>query len=320
MPGSTISSFTDPDDFSSAVRGSNTDLLVTARGDFHAEVLTIDLNRLWMLRNNEPLPAVVRQSISSGRVTIMFRSTPAQGTIHHNSKEFPPDALLLYGHDSVNHFRMAGPFCGAAMSLSTDDLAATGEAILGRELAAPRDSVIRQPPLAAIAHLSSLHEAACSLARTTPDILAHPEVATSMEQALIRGMIACLSDRSITDVKPTPTRHARIISKFQDYLAARRYQPVHLPEVCTAVGASERTLRACCEEHFGMGPIRYLWLRRMHLARRALLRASAATATVTSIATELGFWELGRFSVEYRALFGESPREALRRPSQHASH
>jgi AraC-like DNA-binding protein len=58
----------------------------------------------------------------------------------------------------------------------------------------------------------------------------------------------------------------------------------------------------------------------MHLARRALLRASAATATVTSIATELGFWELGRFSVEYRALFGESPREALRRPSQHASH
>ena len=63
-----------------------------------------------------------------------------------------------------------------------------------------------------------------------------------------------------------------------------------------------------------MGPVRYLWLRRMHLARRSLLRADAGTVNVTTVATEYGFWELGRFSVEYRALFGESPSAALRRP------
>jgi AraC-like DNA-binding protein len=53
----------------------------------------------------------------------------------------------------------------------------------------------------------------------------------------------------------------------------------------------------------------------MHLARRALRIADREATTVTEIATNYGFWELGRFSVAYRALFGESPSASLRRPS-----
>lgn len=53
-------------------------------------------------------------------------------------------------------------------------------------------------------------------------------------------------------------------------------------------------------------------LRRMHLARRALRRA-AGGETVTDVATRYGFWQLGRFAVEYRALFGETPSATLRR-------
>ena len=61
-----------------------------------------------------------------------------------------------------------------------------------------------------------------------------------------------------------------------------------------------------------MGPTRYLWLRRMHLARRALRMADPAATTVTEVATSYGFWELGRFSVAYRSLFGQSPSASLR--------
>ena len=65
-----------------------------------------------------------------------------------------------------------------------------------------------------------------------------------------------------------------------------------------------------------MSPTRYLWLRRMHLARRALRMADPTAATVTGVATSYGFWELGRFSVAYRSLFGESPSVALHRPPE----
>ena len=83
--------------------------------------------------------------------------------------------------------------------------------------------------------------------------------------------------------------------------------------------ALERKLRAACEEHLGMGPIRYLTLRRMHLVRQALLHSHPSTATVTQTVTDHGFWELGRFSVAYRALFGETPSETLRQPIRQCS-
>jgi hypothetical protein len=54
----------------------------------------------------------------------------------------------------------------------------------------------------------------------------------------------------------------------------------------------------------------------MHLANRALLRADPSKSTVTRIVTDQGFWELGRFSVAYHGLFGESPSETLQRPAE----
>jgi AraC family ethanolamine operon transcriptional activator len=33
---------------------------------------------------------------------------------------------------------------------------------------------------------------------------------------------------------------------------------------------------------------------------------------VTDIPTEFGFWELGRFAVNFRQIFGESPSATLR--------
>ena len=90
-------------------------------------------------------------------------------------------------------------------------------------------------------------------------------------------------------------------------------QPLHMAELSAQVGASYWILRDCCLEYLGMSPKRYLWLRRMHLARWALRSADGERTTVTEIPSDYGFWEFGRFSVAYRSLFGELPSATLRR-------
>jgi AraC-like DNA-binding protein len=104
-----------------------------------------------------------------------------------------------------------------------------------------------------------------------------------------------------------------IMRRLEELLEENPDRTLYVAELYRAAGASGRTLRACCHEHLGMSPTRYSWLRRMHLARRALRMADPTAATVTEVATSYGFWELGRFSVAYRSLFGESPSAALRR-------
>jgi len=117
------------------------------------------------------------------------------------------------------------------------------------------------------------------------------------------------------DALENETAGAKTARRFLEFLTAHPNRPLCLAEICTALGVRERTLRGACEEHLGMGPIRYLTLRRMHQARHALLSADALNTTVTRVAMEHGFGELGRFSVAYRSLFRESPSETLRRQS-----
>ena len=112
----------------------------------------------------------------------------------------------------------------------------------------------------------------------------------------------------------TLSRRSAIIVRFEKFLLANRHWPVSYVNICATVGVSERTLRAHCQELLGVRPMLYVRLRRMRMARAALLRADPAVTTVTRVAARFGFSELGRFSVEYRKMFGEPPSTTLQRP------
>jgi AraC-like DNA-binding protein len=177
----------------------------------------------------------------------------------------------------------------------------------------PTRSAEPSPPPAILSRLLNLHEAAGHLAKTAPDILAKDEVARAIEQGLVYAMALCMSEGEAVAPRSIDRRRAVVMRRLEEVLHANSDRTLYLAELCAAAGVSGRTLLACCHEHLGMGPIRYLWLRRMHLARRALRMSDPATTTVTEIATDYGFWELGRFSVAYRELFDETPSASLRR-------
>lgn len=198
------------------------------------------------------------------------------------------------------------------MSLPHEDLARWGEALSGRELFCPKDTLLIPLPAPTLRWLRSIHARAVEAARITPDALANPLTASALEHELVQVLVTCLSACEIGEERSVAPQGTRVVARFQQYLEGRAAESVYLSEICLAVGVSARMLRRYYQEILGVSPVRYLWLRRMHLERQRLLHADPVSATVTAIATNLGFWELGRFSVEYRSLFGEAPSAALR--------
>jgi len=89
--------------------------------------------------------------------------------------------------------------------------------------------------------------------------------------------------------------------------------PMRGSVLAAALRVSPRTLHNAFVSATGLAPCQYFLKRRLNQAREALLAAQPGESLVTSIAMDLGFTELGRFSVRYRQLFGESPVETLRR-------
>jgi AraC-like DNA-binding protein len=316
MPYSRVSTFDDPDQFQAAFRAGNYELLAASKDRFRAELTRIDFARLALQRSDKKGPSVVLSATDARRVPVMFLADAEQQVPLRNGMQLSADELVVHRPGSTNHLQAHSASRLAMMSLSTDDLAAAAIALTGHEFPTPRHTYLVRPAPDLIARLRALHASACSLARNEPEAWSRPATVKALEQELVQAMVACLTDHPSVTAKRDGGSHARVMTRFEDFLAARQLEPVYLAEICKAIGASERTLRTCCQERLGMGPIRYLWLRRMTLARRALLNADPMLKTVTEIATEHGFWELGRFSVEYRALFGEAPSMSLRRPGQ----
>jgi AraC-like DNA-binding protein len=110
----------------------------------------------------------------------------------------------------------------------------------------------------------------------------------------------------------TRIRPPQIVNRLDEFLQAHFDEPIHMSQLCDVTGVSERSLRNACHAVCGTSPKRYLTRRRMEAVRHALEAARPGQITVTRIATEYGFFELGRFAAVYASLFGQRPSETLR--------
>jgi AraC-like DNA-binding protein len=312
MPSSAIRRFTDPHPYGEAIRAAEIELFPTTRGAFRAELTQVTLERLWVQRGRENLPRVYVGAVKPERAAIGFLTDANQPPKLHCGQEVRPGEIV-FNNSKLIHRRTQAASRWGSMSLAPDDLAAVSRLICGRELTVPDASHTLRPEPALMDRLLKLHKEIGGLAKSSPDVFVNAQAARALENELVHVMVRCL-DHAPSEMSASGRNHAKIVARFEEFLAENILQPIYLAEICAATGAAERTLRACCKEYLGMGPVQYLWLRRMHLARRALALGTPETATVTNTAMDHGFWELGRFSTQYRSLFGESPSETLRRP------
>jgi AraC-like DNA-binding protein len=104
---------------------------------------------------------------------------------------------------------------------------------------------------------------------------------------------------------------ATIARRAQTFIENEYQNKIHLNDLCVHTGVGLRTLQRCFASYFQISPLEYIKIRRLNEVRRNLVKTDPSDCTVTSVAMKNGISHLGRFSVEYRTHFGESPSKTL---------
>jgi AraC-like DNA-binding protein len=212
-----------------------------------------------------------------------------------------------------HHSIYTGAASFAALSLAPSDLAAmfAGEAHLSEPLYWSRRHILHAP--AAWRRTEILKVVRAVSRKLAQQSMVTEQVANFWRRSLVEvfvGDVACADGDDADAVIPST---ARVVRDVEHYVDAKKLRPVHVSEICAHLNISRRTLHRSFSDVLGIGPGTYLRYKRLCAVHSRLRRPDKEGARVTEAATEFGFLELGRFSQQYKQLFGEYPNETLRR-------
>jgi AraC-like DNA-binding protein len=136
----------------------------------------------------------------------------------------------------------------------------------------------------------------------------------NIEQLVVSTLLAS-QPHNLSDLKG-PRRTAvlpRHVRRVEDFLREHAHEPICADQLAQLAGVSLRSLYAGFREYRGISPLQYLRNLRLDGARQTLL--AEPDSNIASVAMRWGFSHLGRFSIDYKMRFGESPSQSLRRPA-----
>ena len=288
-----------------AVRDADIEYLSLAPiGDYRSSLLVLDLGPIRLLAAHDAAH-ITRGAIAPGRAGVLLpvgRATPGLRV----------NGLATWG-DSVVLLRAGTELlCHAPERLDWVAIAFDEEhfgSLLDRRGTPARFGAVALGGLAPV-----LERVGREVPALGPGAWAGPPGGSpgAVARAVFEQLSACLSAL----LAPIPEggrrprqlgRHVRLVARAEEVLRAATGRGVYTHEVAGVLGVSERTLSEAFRAVYGIPVQRYLRMRRLNLARRALCARGCARPLIKTVALDLGFINLGRFAQEYRSLFGEHP-------------
>jgi AraC-like DNA-binding protein len=132
-----------------------------------------------------------------------------------------------------------------------------------------------------------------------------------LEDLLLAGLLAVQPHNHAGDLLPGDRPAPFYVVRAERAMRRQLGEPLTLADLAAAAGVSERTLHYGFRNFRGTTPMGRLAALRLQQGRR-LLQNAAQGSTVSRIAAEVGFAQLGRFAGIYREAFGELPSQTLR--------
>jgi len=150
-----------------------------------------------------------------------------------------------------------------------------------------------------------------------PEVATAPLVVGSANRMLAGLVLATFPNGAIAPPSRADEVDARApgaVRRAVAFIESNAHRDIGLGEVAEAAGVSRRAVQLAFRRHLETTPTAYLRGVRLDLAHAELVAASPDDGlTVTEVAYRWGFSSPSRFAERYRAEFGRSPSELLRR-------
>lgn len=284
-------------------------------GQFRAVVQRMDFGGFSLDCGNYSLPVFASGSFGEQVLALAVAIRCAQ-PMWANGRQVECGRMMVFAEDQELDVRPApGQWCWAVIQIPRDRLQAEAWYRLGRELPLPpRGWLLLERATPFCEELAE--QVWATLQRGTTWGLQTDRSAIEADGSLLLGnfidaIAAGLPARMRRAHEPSmPLRHTMLIRRAEAYLDEHGGHDFSVSALSAAIGVGERQMERIFHAAYGMGPCRWHNVARLNEAHR-LLRSASGSTHVTDVASRLGFGHLGRFSGDYRQLFGESPRDTL---------
>lgn len=285
----------------------------SADSDTHFECSVVDLGGLKLVRTDT---SGYRCRGCPGPTDALKVTLPARGSVEVIAGRRTTVALAgAYGvaclHDTVRRRVHAG-YLGFHVRIPKHELLSAARTLTGEEYETDRieSSIDLRTPIGA------------SLCRSVGTLFNEVERLATIGL----GQLACASANelvvNLAAVAVLPGLRERIglprgwvgrntVETARQFIDAHAAEPIRLGDLADRLGVTLRGLQVGFRRQFGSTLSDYLFKRRLDLARARLATATHAT-TVTAVAVECGFVNVGAFADRYRRAFGELPSQTLK--------
>lgn len=138
-------------------------------------------------------------------------------------------------------------------------------------------------------------------------------LALEIESALVKGLILTQPNNYSADLEKT--LYLNLPSYVQlaiNYIHLHAREDIKLNEVIACSGVSRLKLFGGFKKYIGLPPMFYIRHYRLGEIRKAIIQ-DRSNSPISRIAMDWGYTHLGRFSSDYRKIFGECPSHTAKR-------
>jgi len=225
---------------------------------------------------------------------------------------FSPDRIISHQYPNTFEYISGGHNDLYVITIPDHIMAATA-AELGFNFRPPEAGVLQMYNESSAADIRNTIESVSSELYMHPQgQLVAPHVLDYARESILMAILQGTASPDVSDSEGVRIAAARAA---KDYIENQLHHRVLLSELCKVSGVGARSLQLGFLQLTGLSPIAYSRVLRLNGARRDL-RTSSSNTTVADVAIKWNFFHLGRFSADYKALFGEKPSQMLRQRGQ----